>query len=166
MTSSPAPEAPSIAATLFLLRFRPLWDYIEVARELGRAFCQGTFSDPTLAEKARLVIQEALENAVKYSTSGPESELEVKITTEGNHIEFSIGSRPDPAHLHSLRSELERVCAKEPQLAYMEAITRAAIEPDASARLGLARMRFEANVELNVVEEPDGRIRLVAKSTV
>jgi hypothetical protein len=166
MTSPSTRKVNEVPATLFLIRFRPLWDYIEVARELGKSFCQGTFSDPALAERARLVIQEALENAVKYSAPGSESELELQITTEGEHVEFSIGSRPDPIHLHSLREELERVCANEPQQAYIEAFTRAAMEPEASARLGLARMRFEGNVELSVVEEPGGRIRLNAKSVI
>jgi hypothetical protein len=166
MSTQPPPKGTEVPATLFLIRFRPLWDYIEVARELGRAFCQGTFANAALAERARLVIQEALENAVKYSAPGPESELELQISTEGEHVEFSVGSRPDPAHLQSLRQELERVCASEPHQAYLEAMTRAAMDPDASARLGLARMRFEGNVELSVVEEPDGRIRLTAKSGV
>jgi hypothetical protein len=42
------------------------------------------------------------------------------------------------------------------------ALERAQREPEASARLGLARMRYEGNVELQLSEQSDGRIRFMA----
>ncbi|MGH7437569.1 MAG: hypothetical protein ACRENE_17975, partial [Polyangiaceae bacterium] len=61
------------------MRFRPAWAYIDGIREFGRFFCEVTFGTSELAERARLVLQEALENAVKYSTDSAESELELSI---------------------------------------------------------------------------------------
>jgi hypothetical protein len=147
---------------LVLMRFRPAWAYIDGIREFGRFFCETTFGTPELAERACLVIQEALENAVKYSTKSPKSELELVIEADGEHIQFSVSSLPDPAHIEKLRAELEGLHTQDPEAAYLAAFVRASNEPDASARLGLARMRYEGNVELSLKEEAGGRIRITA----
>jgi hypothetical protein len=153
----PGPKEP-----LVLMRFRPAWAYIEGIREFGRFFCETTFGTTDVAERARVVIQETLENAVKYSTSGDHSELELEIRVDGDHIEFSVASLPDPAHIANLKQELGGLHGVDPEQAYLSAFVRAANEPDASSRLGLARIRYEGNVELSLREEPSGRMRITA----
>jgi hypothetical protein len=44
----------------------------------------------------------------------------------------------------------------------MAAFERASKEPDASARLGLARVRYEGGVELAMSEQEGGRICITA----
>jgi hypothetical protein len=151
---------------LVYMRFRPAWAYIDGVREFGRFFCLTTFKESDVAERARVVIQEALENAVKYSTPGPESELELSISSQGAHIEISVTSVPDPEHIGSLKAELDRINATDPAQAYLAAIERAAESPDASARLGLARIRFEGNVELSIRELEGGRVRVTASGSL
>ena len=147
---------------LVLMRFRPAWAYIDGIREFGRFFCQTTFGTEELAERACVIIQEALENAVKYSTDSPNSELELKIQAEGEQIVFSVSSLPDPEHAARLRAELSGIHSLDPKQAYLAAFERASNEPDAAARLGLARIRYEGNVELSLKEEGGGRIRITA----
>jgi anti-sigma regulatory factor (Ser/Thr protein kinase) len=154
------------AATIIEVRFKPLWEYIEAIRHLGQSFCQTTFGQTAVSERAQLIIQEALENAVKYSQQGSRSDLEILISSEGNTIEITVGSRPTPEDLASLREELEWICAKDAETAYLEAFKRAAENPEGSARLGLARMRFEGGVELSMIETGDGRIRLTARGAI
>jgi hypothetical protein len=149
-------------APVVFMRFRPAWAYIEGIREFGRFFCQTTFGTVELAERARVIIQETLENAVKYSTNSPASELELVIRADGDNIEFSVTSIPDPAHVENLKRELEGLYGLDPQEAYMAAFERAAKEPDASARLGLARVRYEGGVELAMSEQEGGRICITA----
>lgn len=148
---------------LVFMRFRPAWTYIDGIREFGRFFCQATFGTPELADRACVIIQEVLENAVKYSTNEADSELELAIDSDGTNILFSVSSPPDQEHLRILREELTGLHALDPQQAYLAAFLRAANEPDAPSRLGLARVRYEGEVELSLVEEPNGRIRLTAK---
>jgi two-component sensor histidine kinase len=148
---------------LVLMRFRPAWAYIDGIREFGRFFCETTFGTPDLADRACVIIQEALENAIKYSTKSPDSELELLIQSENDRIEFSVSSLPDPAHVANLRSELTGLDLLPPEEAYLAAFLRAASEPDATARLGLARIRYEGNVELSLKEEDGGRIRVTAR---
>lgn len=147
---------------LVLMRFRPAWAYIDGIREFGRFFCKTTFGTEELAERACVIIQETLENAVKYSTDSPNSELELKIHAEGERIVFSVSSLPDPEHIERLRSELSGLHSLDPKQAYLAAFQRASDEPDAAARLGLARIRYEGDVELSLKEEAGGRIRITA----
>jgi hypothetical protein len=144
------------------MRFRPAWAYIDGIREFGRFFCETTFGTPELAERARVIIQETLENAVKYSSTSAEAELELLIKSDGTNIEFQVSSLPDAAHAQALMSELQGIHAQDPEAAYLAAFQRASDEPWASARLGIARMRYEGGVELSVREEASGRIRVTA----
>jgi hypothetical protein len=152
-----------IGAPLVLLRFRPVWTYIDGIREFGRFFCEQTFEDADLASRAQMVLQEALENAVKYS-AGENGELEVSIGSDGEQLAINCVSRPDPQHLKTLQEELEQLRTLDPEAAYIAAFQRAAKEPEAASRLGLARMRYEGKFELDLAEHDDGRVRITAVS--
>ncbi|MBN2193104.1 MAG: hypothetical protein JW751_09835 [Polyangiaceae bacterium] len=154
------------AIPMVFMRFRPAWVYIDGIQEFGRFFCQTTFRDEQIATRARIIIQETLENAVKYSTPGPSSELELSIFAEGEHIEISVSSLPDPAHLDTLKQEIAWLSQADPESAYFAAFERAASCPDSPSRLGLARIRYEGSVELSVGEMSDGRIRITARGSI
>lgn len=149
-----------------LVRFRPAWSYIEGIREFGRFFCAATFDKPDLAERAQVMIQETLENAVKYSDRNSFSELEMLMTMDGKELVVSVVSIPSVEHYGALQKELETLYQQEPEQAYLAAFERAARDPNASARLGLARLRFECKAELSVSEEEGGRIRVTARAVL
>jgi hypothetical protein len=160
--SNDSKEPARTAQPLVFMRFRPAWAYIDGIREFGRFFCATTFGTPELAERARLVIQEALENAVKYSTKSDESELELLIQSDGDNIEISVSSVPDVEHLERLKADLSDIRSLDPEQAYLAAFLRAAHEHESSSRLGLARIRYEGGVELSMHEQEGGRIRITA----
>lgn len=110
------------------------------------------------------MIQETLENAVKYSDRQTLNEVELSISLDGEHLEISVCSSPSPEHLGALKQELEQLYQQAPEQAYLAAFERAARDPEASARLGLARLRYECGAELSVVEESNRRIRVSAKA--
>jgi hypothetical protein len=148
------------------MRFRPAWVYIDGIRDFADFFCQKTFEDPQVAARACVVVQETLENAVKYSTRNSTDTLELVISATNQEIEFSVTSPPDHEHLQALRAELSRLNDTEPEVAFIAALERAEQAPDASARLGLARMRYEGDVELSVEDTPDGRIKFCARGSL
>jgi hypothetical protein len=152
----------STTEPLIFLRFRPAWAYIDGVREFCRFFCETTYRQHDLAERARVVLQETLENAVKYSTPGQLSELELEVHADRDNFRIAITSRPDPRHLQTLKNELSHLTLLDPEAAYVSAFVRAANEPDSPARLGLARMRYEARFELHLDEQADGRVRITA----
>jgi hypothetical protein len=147
---------------LIYLRFRPAWTYIEGVREFCRFFCAATYKQEDLAERVRVVLQETLENAVKYSTPDQQSELVLEVQAEPDSFRIAVTSRPDPRHLQTLKNELSHLRMLDPEAAYLQAFVRAANEPQASSRLGLARMRYEARFELHLDEQSDGRVCITA----
>jgi hypothetical protein len=150
---------------LIYMRFRPAWTYIEGIREFGRFFASATFGKTELCDRVQVVIQEALENVVKYSLRGTNSELTISIGPEPTTIEIAVTSCPDPAHAEYLKNEIESIRGLDPQEAYLAAFQRAADNPDSAARLGLARMRLEGRVELFVADGADGRISVIARGS-
>jgi len=159
----PTSEQDAASTPLVFMRFRPVWAYIDGIREFCRFFCETTFKATDLAERASVVIQETLENAVKYSTDGENAELELRIQNHGADIEFSVSSLPDPLHLSALRQELSNIASQTPEEAWVAAFLRVAgADPTAASRLGLARIRHEGRAELSLEEEPGGRIRITA----
>lgn len=162
--TEPTMEERSRQRPAVFMRFRPAWSYIEGIREFGRFFCENTFGTPELAERACIVIQEALENAVKYSSSASQEggELELLIESDGTNLEISVSSLPDAAHLAKLREELSDIHTLAPEQAYLAAFLRAANEQDQSSRLGLARIRYEGGLEVSLQEQEGGRIRITA----
>ncbi len=161
-----SPARPDRALSLAVLRFRPALAYVDGIRELGRAFCARTFTDAELAERARMVLQELLENAVKYSAEGGGGEVEVALRAEGGAFTITCSSHPQPDHLATLRAELAQLRLFDAEAAYLVALQRAAREPQAPARLGLARMRFEGRFELELEEIAGDRIRVRAVTRV
>ncbi len=162
MTDS-SPASLLNAHPLVSMRFRPAWTYIDGIREFGEFFCRTTFEDPEIADRACIIIQETLENAVKYSSGDSSNELELVIKATSSLIEFSVISTPNREHLDALQLELRQLNDMDPEAAFMAALQRAEREPNASARLGLARMRYEAAVELLLEDTQDGRIRFTAR---
>jgi anti-sigma regulatory factor (Ser/Thr protein kinase) len=144
------------------MRFRPAWAYIDGIREFGRSFCDTTFPERDVAERARMVLQETLENAIKYSRSELGHEIELTFASDGRRLEIAITSPPDPMHLATLKREVAELYTRDPEAAYLAALRRAADEPAAAARLGLARIRYEGNADLIVSEQEDGRICVTA----
>jgi hypothetical protein len=150
---------------MIYMRFRPAWTYIDAIREFGRSFCTCAFGQTEMGDRVQVVIQEALENVVKYSLDGTNSELTISIGPEPTQIEIAVTSRPDPAHADYLRKEIESIRGADPAEAYLAAFQRAAENPDGASRLGLARMRLEGRVELSVADAPDGRISVIARGS-
>jgi len=154
-------EARDVKPAVFI-RFSAMWTYLPCLRAFGESFCTTTFGHTDIGERASVVIQETLENAVKYSSREVSTGIELEIKVDGPLIEISVVSTPDPTYLPTLREELASQEGRDPEAAFLAALERAVAEPHASARLGLARIRFEGNVELSLTELADGRIRVTA----
>jgi hypothetical protein len=155
-------SAQSTESPLVYMRFRPAWAYIDGIRDFGRFFCETTFTERAVADQACTVLQETLENAVKYSSKKVGNELELAIASDGTYLKISITSAPDANHLGNLKAELAALYSQEPEAAYLSAFERAAQDPDAASRLGLARIRYEGRADLDVTELVDGRICVTA----
>lgn len=146
------------------LRLKPEWAYIEEVREFCRSFCDRNFDDLEIAERVRVVIQELLENAMKYSVDNGVSELELDIKRDPNELRIAVSNQAQTEHRERLAEQIRELSAKEPQAAYLEAMQRSMTLETGESQLGLARMRFEGRVELSL-QEADGWVTIIATGT-
>ncbi len=150
---------------LLFLRLPAGWMQVEATRVIGTFYCQVALDDADLVQRLTVIIHECVENAVKYAKPDSTSDLVLRIQRDREQIVVSVCSHPDPAHLPSLRAELARIGSVEPRRAFADAIARAAAEPHAAARLGLARIRHEGRAELSLEEHEGGTICLTARGS-
>lgn len=158
---SPAIAPPVESLPAVSMRFRPATDYLDGIREFALFFCKRTFTDTDVAQRVTVIVQEALENALKYSFPGSQSELHMEVDVARNHPAISVASEPDPAHLDELRRELLELYKRDAEGAYLFAFQRAANNPSGPSHLGLARIRYEGRADIQL-HESDGRIRFTA----
>ncbi len=166
MRSSPSlPECEPAADPLLFVRFFPDVKYVEHLREICAFVVGARYGNGPLAQRTRVVVHEAVENAVKYATTRS-TELSLTIWCDERTLTISVSSVPEPGHLASLKAELEQLYSRDAREAYVEAFRRAAAAPVGSPRLGLARIRYEGEVDLSMTEEEGGRIRVTAYGAI
>jgi hypothetical protein len=164
MDRTPVADATAPQDRLVYLEVKPAWAYIDGVGELGRFFGSTKFPDADVGDRMRIVVHEALENAVKYSAPDADDDVSLAISTDGSSIEVAVTSRPRPEHLAQLRAELDELYTRPAEEAYVAAMARAASRPASEgARLGLARMRLEGRVDLSIETLQAERIRLVCR---
>jgi hypothetical protein len=153
---------------LVFLRFRPMWVYITGTREFCRFFCATTFPNRDVAERVQLVIQELLENAVKYSSDAGTCDVELAIRElEGKEFEISVSNYATPESTAKLAHELERISSMSPEEAYLFAVKRAvSLAEGSSAQMGLARVRHEGMVQIESTPTEDGRVRVTCRGPI
>lgn len=132
------------AAVLFL-RMQPSWVVIDDIRRFVETFCAsacpGADREGQLALAAHELIQNAICNA---ATEDVELELEVDRGHERVRVSVSNVARPD--QIEVLRERLARAQADpNPLQAYVAAMRES---PHSRGGIGLARIRFEAALEL------------------
>ena len=143
------------------MSFRPVWAYIDGVREFGRFFCETTFQRPELAERARVALQETLENAVNHAEHAA-GLLTLEISCDKTELRIATISSASSEQIRALRQEVEMLRAFDPEAGLLAAFTRATREPESAPRLGLARLRYECRFDVFVSEEDDGQVRVTA----
>jgi hypothetical protein len=145
-----------------------MWVYITGTREFCRFFCATTFPNKDVADRVQLVIQELLENAVKYSADSETCDVELGISQHGGkEFEIAVSNFANSESATKLARELERIGKMTPEEAYISAVQRASTFRDgSSAEMGLARIRHEGLVELSSTHTADGRIRVTCRGAI
>jgi hypothetical protein len=157
---NPLPEMPG---RLVYMRCRSAWAYIDGIREFGQFFFEHSIAEVSVPERVTMIIQETLENAIKYSVRTADAEVDLSLAVEDDFFVVTVGSTPSPEHLGVLREELAILNAQSPEDAYVAAFARAASDENAGSRIGLARVRLEGNAELCLDELANGRITITAR---
>jgi hypothetical protein len=131
------------------LSFGPRWTYISCVRGFVAHFFAIGLEDKIHAERISLAVSELLENAVKYS-SGPDTTVSASILEKTNKVVARVENESTPEHIKELQGEIENICQKAPEEAYMAKLQEAANRTDGKSQLGLARIRYETGAALTV----------------
>lgn len=143
-------------ALLLLVRHRPEWAYVDGLREFAR-WCCSTSLPADVVDRVQLVVQELIENAVKYSNSTT-SPVELAISAQQGTIDIRVKNLASPQQRDLLFAEIEALNTMTAEQAYSAAMLRAATLPAHASRLGLARIRHEGGFHLSCESEPGGRV--------
>lgn len=144
---------------LVQLRFKPLWLYVDAVREFCGFFARTTFDDEGLGQRVGLIVHELIENAVRY---GDEQELEVRLERAKHEVIISVVNTTSEERSTKLRRIFEDLAALSPAMAYARALQHASSLPKTESGLGLPRIRYEGNVELELETSP-GRVCITAR---
>jgi hypothetical protein len=133
-------------AALFL-RLEPNWAIIDDVRKLVAMFCATTGADPERQDQFALAAHELVQNAVANATSG-DIELELSLDAATGQVVVSVSNRARADEIALLNLRVARAAAlADPLDAYVEALREA---PHARGGIGLARIRFEAALDLSL----------------
>lgn len=149
------------------LSFKPDAHLVSVVRRFVSEFYERMLPDREGIERVALATHELLENAIKYSCDG-ETSIRIEIEEDDDRalVHIKTKNRALPEHITVLRrmvSELQ--AAEDPFLEYQNVMRRSLLEGDGS-RLGLARLRAEADVDMRVDTEDETIVCLVAQTHV
>lgn len=139
-------EIPSAPAVLCLW-LDPSWVFVDELRRFVEAFCAAACPGEEREEQLALAAHELFQNAVAHST-GPRVELRCEVDRAAGTVRLSVTNAVEPAQAERLRAKVAEVSADADALAgYVAAMRR---DPHERGGLGLARIRFEAALELAV----------------
>ena len=144
---------------LVLLRFKPLWLYVDAVREFCGFFARASFTNEELGQRVGLVVHELIENAVKY---GDERELELRIERVPGEVLIRVANTTTDERAQKLRAIFDQLANVPPADAYTRALQRAATLPQHESGLGLPRIQYEGQVDLQLETAP-GRVVITAR---
>jgi len=134
------------------LRFRPLWLYVDQVREFCGFFARATFGADAVGERVGLVVHELVENAIRY---GDERDLELCLERNGERVEISVANTTSPERASDLQEFLSDLLTLPAEQAYVRALEMAASRPAEQSGLGLARVRYEGQCDLELSVSAD-----------
>jgi hypothetical protein len=146
-TRAPPPGQP----VLLYLRMVPVWVFVDEVRQFVESFCACAGIGAEREGQLALATHELMQNGITYGTC-EDIELRLSIDAAADQVEVSLTNTCAPGQPAQLRARLATLREQEPLESYVRAM---GADPKAPGGLGLARIRYEAQLELEVVESGD-----------
>ena len=152
--AGPEPTAVAPSTPSFELVFRPSVALITIVRRFVSEFYSRVIDDADVAGRLALATHELLENAAKYTTGG-ETYLHVDLDRASGAVTVRTRNRTDPARIEVLVRSFDALSrASDPSAHYNSMLRRSALQAHGSG-LGLARIRCEGEMSLDLVVTDD-----------
>jgi hypothetical protein len=145
------------AAVLFL-RMQPSWIVVDDIRRFVETFCANACPWAEREEQLALATHELVQNAIANAVT-PDIELKLEVDEVGDRVQVSVSNDAHPEQIDVLRTRLERAQSHaDPLQAYVAAMSE---DPTSRGGIGLARIRFEAALDL-ALEVEGGKVTVHA----
>lgn len=129
------------------LQLTPAWELVNATREYVLAMLTHTIGDAPVAGQVALAAHELVENAMKYSAPG--QKIRIHIEERAGAIMVTVENEARKEDIANLISEITAVCeTKDPMAYYRSKIEQAITRTDGRNCLGLARIRFESQMQI------------------
>lgn len=137
-------------STNVVVRFAPQWDKIEPLRQYVVAMSGA--AGEKVSGRVGIVLQELLENAVKYGDAVGHIEVDVAISSLRKQAEIRVSNRAQASRITLLKKEYEGVrgSAENANAAFARALQRLQRLPQGTTMLGLSRIAMESELSLEV----------------
>jgi hypothetical protein len=130
------------------LQLSPAWEHVNATREYLVSVLSHTLGDSAVASQIALAAHELIENAIKYSASD-KSKIRIHVEERSGSMLVTVENDARRQDISSLVSEISAVAdAKDPMEYYRTKIELAVKRTDGRACLGLARIRFESQMQI------------------
>jgi hypothetical protein len=137
----------ALGAPTIAVRFPPIWTHIQPLSTYASALLEVN-GKGNAAERVSIVVNELLENAVKYGDPAAEVTFELFADT-GQTIVVRVTNKAHPSRVGILERELKRNAAATPKEAFARALERLQHLPEGSSMLGLSRVALEAELGID-----------------
>jgi hypothetical protein len=132
-------------AAFLSMRLAPPWPFIDEIRKFVQTFCGSACPGVEREAHVALAVHELVQNAV---TASSEVELQLEIDPQEDRVIVKVANACTPAAAAALQARIERM-NREPDALKQYLRTMAESPPAVRGGLGLARVRFESQLDLD-----------------
>jgi anti-sigma regulatory factor (Ser/Thr protein kinase) len=142
---------PHTDAAILFLRMQPTWVVIDDIRRFVSTFCLNVCPAAAREEQIALATHELVQNAIANAAT-PDIEVKLEVDRSHERVVVSVSNLARADQIAVLRTRLDRTQAHPDALEGYVAAMRE--DPESRGGIGLARIRFEAGLDLAL--EVDG----------
>ena len=135
------------AEAVLFLRMEPTWVVVDDIRQFVETFCANACPEAEREEQLALATHELIQNAIANAVT-PDIELKLELDRATGRVSVSVSNHARADQIEVLRSRLARNRSHASPLAGYVAAMRE--DPESRGGIGLARIRFEAGLELEL----------------
>jgi anti-sigma regulatory factor (Ser/Thr protein kinase) len=141
------------------LRMKPPWVFIDEIRRFVESFCACAYTGHNREAQLALAVHELMQNAVPHSHD-EEVELTLEVEPSADRVAVAVTNTATEQEYRTLADRLEKMY-REPDALRHYVQTMSETPTAQRGGLGLARVRFESQLELSV-SRAGGRVTVHA----
>jgi anti-sigma regulatory factor (Ser/Thr protein kinase) len=135
----------SDADAILFLRMQPSWREIDEIRHFVESFCASACPEIERQEQLALAAHELVQNAISNAVT-PDVELRLEVDRATERVTVSVSNQARADQIEVLRDRLDKTLAHaDPLEGYVAAMRD---DPESRGGIGLARIRYEAALDL------------------